>query len=153
MSTSESSILSSAEAYARQGGEPLGIGEIVKVKLNMRFVSGGGGCLVSTLSLKREALQMASLKSKRRKYDEAEKKKILAVAHEHGVTEAARRANMTSGFEHVNGRQIRRWRVHLEGPSKKKAGRKGTPDAFNAAVLSELVFASVEDIDNKQRLK
>ena len=64
MSTSESSILSSAEAYARQGGEPLGIGEIVKVKLDMRFVSGGGGCLVSTLSLKREALQMASLKSK-----------------------------------------------------------------------------------------
>ena len=42
----------------------------------------------------------------------------------------------------------------LEGTSNnKKAGRKGTPDAFNAAVLSELVFASVEDIDNKQRLK
>ena len=65
MSTSQSSILSSAEAYNREiNREPLGIGEIVKVKLDMRFVSGGGGCLVSTLSLKREALQMASLKSK-----------------------------------------------------------------------------------------
>ena len=42
---SDYSILSSAEAYVRKANmkikrEPLGIGEVVKVKLDLRFLSG-----------------------------------------------------------------------------------------------------------------
>ena len=151
------SILSSAEAYTRKAKmdeQRFKIGETVQVKLSLRYVSMGGGFLVSNLTLKREAVKSEALTSKRRKYDMKEKQKIVDIAREHGTYEAARRANLTAGFQNVHAGMVRRWRRELDGGrSKKKAGRKGTPDAFNVAVLGELVFASVEDIDNENRLR
>ena len=80
-----SSILSSAEAYQRRDNEKkVNVKKEafeVRIKLNLRFVHGAGGIVVSTLSLKREALQVFkqdgnSLKSKRRKYDLDAKKAV-----------------------------------------------------------------------------
>ena len=151
-----SSILSSAEAYERRDKkvsvkkEPFE----VKVHLDIRLVNGGGGILVSTLSLKRQPLTIGSLTSKRRKYDDAEKKKVVATAREFGVHEAVRRLSNTPGYELVDRRIIQRWRQQLEGgKAKKKPGRKGTSDAFNVAVLGELVYASVESKDDAQLLR
>ena len=126
----------------------------VRVNLNLRFVKGAGGFLVTTLSLKREAVKVESLKNKRRKYDLEAKKKVVQVAREHGGHEAARRVSNTPGYGQVDASMIHRWRKALEGAAtKKKAGRKGTSDAFNAAVLSELVFVSIENVDNAKNLR
>ena len=93
---------------------------IVKVHLNLRFVKGSGGFLVSALSLKREAVELKSLKAKRRRFDDKAKKEVVAAAREHGLHEAARRANNTAGFESVDCKTIRRWRKALEGEHPKK---------------------------------
>ena len=91
------SIPSSAGALARKQKAVKFEGpSTVRVKLAIRFVAGGGGFLVSSLSLKREAVAIPELKNKRRKFDTKEKEKIVAIVCERGLSEAARRANNTA---------------------------------------------------------
>ena len=73
-----------------------------------------------------------------------EKAKIVAAARDIGTHAAARLANNTAGFESVTAQVVHRWRREIDrNKPKARRGRKGTSDGFNAAVLSELVFASV----------
>ena len=126
----------------------------VKVQLRVRLVAGGGGCLRADCCVKRVASRLPLLKKKRRKFDLKDKAKIVDVARENGTLAAARLANNTAGFESVSARMVRKWRRDIDGKKPKaRRGRKGTSDGFNAAVLGELVFASVEYVDNAQRLK
>ena len=70
------------------------------------------------------------------------------MAIEHGVQEAVRRAANTSNvFGKIHKRQILRWKRALAS-DKKKPGNKGTPEAFNAAVLANLIYTSVEDAES-----
>ena len=59
ISTSGSSILSSAEAYARREEDKRKGPSVVRVKLDLRNFKGSGGGIVASLSLKRVLLTVA----------------------------------------------------------------------------------------------
>ena len=81
-SDSTSSILSSAEAYARKTDSVKGPYN-VKVLLSLRVVGGGCGVVASSINLKRVLLTVPNLSNKRRKYGKDDKMKILETAATH----------------------------------------------------------------------
>ena len=151
-----SSVPSSAGGYAR-GKRTEKVEKDVKqpsevlVSLRLRLVAGGTA-VVSDLSLKRQLLTIPAIKTKRRKYDTSDKIQILQVAEEYGIAEALRRARNMTGYEHLRPEQISRWRKTIMTPHR-RMGRPPTSDAFNKAVLSFLMFTSVEKIDSSERLR
>lgn len=133
-----SSILSSASAYARKKFD-------VKVQVKLRIATFlGAPCVVVQTALSRQMRTISTLKRKRGKFSLKEKKAILAAYEEFGACEAVRRANAVQGFEHIRRQQIYRWRKDLQAV-KKRPGRPPTNAHFNAAVLSQLVFAKVQN--------
>ena len=85
----ESSILSSAEAYVRRDNKKVkqeGPSQ-VKVHLRLRPLSGHG-LVVSELVVKRELVTLPELKSKRRKYSKEAKWAIVEAAKKLGSVEA-----------------------------------------------------------------
>ena len=136
--------MSSAEAYVRRSKETIKVEgpSEVRVVLSMRIVAGGMA-VASTLSLKRVLLSIPGLKAKRRKLDDTFKLKIIEAAEKHGVNHAVSLARNTPGYEKVNRCQLKRWKRALTRP-KKKMGRPTASDAFNTAVLNQLMFASVD---------
>ena len=154
--SSTSSILSSAEAYTRRAAAGAGTrgasASEVRVVLALRFLSCQGHCLgvVTSLSLKRVALTIPTLKAKRRKFDDARRLEILKMAETHGVRHAVRIARNTPGYEQLDRRQLRRWRALLLKPNR-RMGRPTVSDAFNSAVLNNLMMASVDgDLDQNR---
>ena len=148
-----SSILSSAAAYLRRDSKvklESGPSE-VRVHLNLRLIAGGSA-VVTTVSVKRHALVVPGLKSKRRKYDKPAKQKIIECAREYGVAEAVRRAGNQLGWEHLRPDQVTRWK-RLIAAVPKRQGRPPTPPDFNQAVMSFLIFTSVEKIGTDTRLR
>ena len=107
--------------------------------------------IATNMVLKRQAVTLHDLKAKRVMYDEKVKLEFVKAANEYGVAEALRRAHNTSGYEHVTHRSLKRWKKQVN-KNKKKPGPKGTSEAFQSAVLSYLIFASVENVDNKAQL-
>ena len=144
-SCSGSSILSSAEAYVRREAKKAVKQEApyeVRVSLRLRVVAGSTG-VATALVLKRSLLTIPSLKPKRQRLDNTIKLQILEAAKRHGTSQAIALAHNTSGFEHVDRRRLYKWRHKLMVP-KRKAGRKGTSEDFNYALLDELMFLGCE---------
>ena len=103
------------------------------------------------LSLKRVAATLPFLKPKRQKFDNQKKLEILEYAKTHGVHAAVRIAHNTPGYESVNRYALCRWRKALLAPAK-RMGRPPCSDAFASAVLQNLIFGSVEKINEQARL-
>jgi GTP cyclohydrolase II len=84
-----SSILSSVDAYARRSSQEKQIqgASEVRVQLRLRRV-GGSSTIASELSLKRVAVMLPQLKSKRRCFDNDKKLEIIKLAEDKGVSHA-----------------------------------------------------------------
>ena len=85
-----------------------------------------------------------SLKEKRTTYSQSQKRAAIDAIPE-GVADgdAAKRIRTVAGYEKVTGKQLQRWRT--AGP-RKKSGPK-VNSAFEQAVLDELVYTSIEQVD------
>lgn len=85
MMSDASSIPSSAGGYARRREATTAKKEkdaatVIRVHLSLRPLSGNSGLVVSTLSLKREAITIPGLRRVRSKYDKKAKEKIIDIA-------------------------------------------------------------------------
>lgn len=156
-----------AEAVKREKSLPLVVDQERPVKLALSF---GFACIKVTLSVRK---QEVVLSSKRRKdYD---KMAILKqVAHVPKHAHAAAFLNTISGYEKINGQMIGAWRKEAAASSKleeaaagaasegasgsssrkrkrkpKHGGGRKVNAAFEEAVRDELIFTSLEKVDDK----
>ena len=152
-SNGASSILSSADAYARRSLDyklSKGASE-VRVFVRLRCV-GGSTTLVSELVLKRVAVTLPMLTCKRRKIDNAKKLEIIDLAAEKGVSHAINVARNTVGYERLTRSQLQRWRRNILKP-KRKGGRPTCSDDFSRAVLNNLMYGSIDKAEGEDRLR
>ena len=152
-SSGGSSILSSADAYARRSLDAKqfkGASE-ARVFLRLRCV-GGSTTLVSELVVKRVAVTLPMLKCKRRKIDDAKKLEILSLAAEKGVRHAVNLARNTAGYERLRRSQLQKWQHSICRP-RRKFGRPVCSDGFSRAVLNNLMYGSIENAEGEDRLR
>ena len=139
-----SSIVSSASALERKTGGQRKEAVDAYVGVKLRCIAGGAAvaadmrvCLVPRV--------IPTLTQKRARYSDETRATIVEAAKAHGLAEALRRLHNMGGYDNVSGRTIRRWKRAL-GKEQKKRGRHGTDDAFNRAVLDQLIFTVVENV-------
>ena len=122
----------------------------VRLSLRLFKIAGVVVGVVANLEVQpRVEISLATLSSsKRRRYSGKEKAIIVESAEATSAAEAAAAIRKREGYGSIRKQQIEKWAVPKV---PKKVGRPYN-DGFRAAVLDRLVYTSVEQIDNVERL-
>lgn len=94
-------------------------------------------------------VMLSELRTKRRKYSESEKAAILHAAEASSSQEVIASTRKRQGYETLRKHQLEKWSM----PKVPKRMGRPTDDAFNCAVMDELVYLKLADANDPSRIE
>ena len=125
---------------------------MAKLKVGPNAERREWGWVHLTLDVRPAEVEMAA---KRNLHTQKQKRAILDQTAGMSDADAAKKVRLINGFEKVKARQIKRWREaaaqeERTGKRAKHGGGRKVNAAFEAAVMDELIYTSLEKVQDKE---